>query len=393
MLQFNNAQRGAGEDTSLKGSSMTETYNALIGIVRRQLPTFLIIVATSAIVGILYLFTTPSSYTATATMVIDTRKVQLFQQQSVLGDIPIDAGTVQTEVEILKSQNISKSVIKDLHLADDSEFVSNGSGLIGALFGSIKSVFSSDNARSEAQLQRSALAAFESRRTVSRVGLTYVMEIGFRSLNPGKSAAIANAIADAYITDQLEAKYQATRRASVWLQDRIRELRQQATAADRAVVDFKQANNINTVDVQGRLMGEQQLSEVNSQLILAHAATAEAKAKLDRIDEIMKQAVPDASVADALKSEVIIKLRQQYLDLAGRESIWSTKYGPNHLATISLRNQMQELRRNITDEMKKIAESYRSDYAIAKARESSIRGSLDESVSDSRTTSRTFNYQ
>ena len=61
---------------------------------------------------------------------------------------------------------------------------------------------------------------------------------------------------------------------------------------------------------------------VNCQLILARAATAGAKARLDRINTVMQQDVADASVADALKSEVIIKLRGQYLELAQREAIW-----------------------------------------------------------------------
>ncbi len=72
-------------------------------------------------------------------------------------------------------------------------------------------------------------------------------------------------------------KFQATRRASIWLQERISELRTQATLAERAVLDFKGKNNI--VDTGGgRLIGDQDLAEVNSQLILARAATAEAKA-------------------------------------------------------------------------------------------------------------------
>ena len=76
------------------------------------------------------------------------------------------------------------------------------------------------------------------------------MDINFTSTSPGKAAQIANAIADAYITDQLESKYQATRRASKWLQDRIKELRAQATAAQQAVVTFKNKHNIVAVDNQ-----------------------------------------------------------------------------------------------------------------------------------------------
>jgi succinoglycan biosynthesis transport protein ExoP len=210
------------------------------------------------------------------------------------------------------------------------------------------------------------------------------MDIDFTSISADKSARIANAIADAYIVDQLEAKYQSTRRASVWLQDRIKELRTQATAAQRAVVGFKEKNNI--VDTGGRLMTEQQLAEVNSQLIMARAATAESKARLDRINDIMKQEVPDASVADALKNDTIIKLRGQYVDIAAKAAEWAGRYGQNHLAVIRLRSQMQEIRRNISDELSRIQQAYQSDYDISRTREQSIKNSLANVVSETQLT-------
>src|SRR5665213_3541842 len=208
------------------------------------MPIFVIIVACSLTLGLLYLFTTPSSYKATATMVIDSRKVQLFQQQSVLGDIAVDAGTVLTQIEILKSENVSLSVIKSLHLTDDPEFVGRRSGLDGAIAASVSKLFGTSETASDSQLKRRALDVFTANRTVDRVGLTYVMDINFESYEPVKAARIANAIVDAYILDQLEAKYQATRRASVWLQTRIKELRTQASSAQRSVVNFRQDHNM-----------------------------------------------------------------------------------------------------------------------------------------------------
>ena len=102
---------------------------------------------------------------------------------------------------------------------------------------------------------------------VKRVGLSYVILINFRSYDPARAAEIANAVADAYIVDQLEAKYQATRRAGAWLQDRIKELREQVSTAERAVVDFKTKYNIvSTGGADKRLIGEQQVAELNSQL-------------------------------------------------------------------------------------------------------------------------------
>jgi succinoglycan biosynthesis transport protein ExoP len=384
MLQVNKPKSEINRDYIEAETSPAQSLASYIEIVRRQFPTMIAILSGCVILALLYLFTAAPQFTSTASMVIDTRKVQLFQQQSILGDIAVDSATVETQVEILKSENISLAVIRDLHLTEDPEFVGGGGGLVGALIGAVAGLFSDSHPPSEFELTRKALGLFEKNRTIKRLGLTYVMEIGFTSKDPAKAAKIANAIADAYIVDQLEAKYQATRRASVWLQDRIKELRTQASMAQKAVVDFKTANNI--VDTGGRLMNEQQLAEVNSQLIMAHASTAEAKARLDRMNDIVKQEIPDASVADALKNDTIVKLRGQYVDLSSKESIWSAKYGRDHLAAVNLRTQMFEIKKNIQDELKRIQESYKSDYDIAVTREESIKTSLANVVSESQLT-------
>ena len=235
--------------------------------------------------SVIYLITARASFTAQAQMMIDAHKLQVFQQQSILGDVPIDTAQVESQIEVLKSENVASAVIKNLHLTEDPEFVGSGGGLMGTLFGFVLSPFGSDQdqASSEFELNRRAIEAFQDRLNVKRVGLSYVIQIGFRSYDPEHAAQIANAVADAYIVDQLEAKYQATRRASVWLQDRIKELRDQVSDAERAVVEFKTKNNIvSTGDTARPLLSQQQVAELSSQLVIARAATAEAKARLDR---------------------------------------------------------------------------------------------------------------
>ena len=152
----------------------------------------------------------------------------------------------------------------------------------------------------------------------------------------------------------------------------MRELREQTSDFEHAVVDYKAEHNI--VDTGGRLMNEQQLAELNSELIQARASTAEAKARLDRVQQIVAsgdvdpEATATATVADTLHNDVINKLRGQYLDNERRAADWAVKYGAGHLAVVGLRNQMAELRHNIFEELKRAAESYKNDYAIAKAR-------------------------
>jgi len=64
--------------------------------------------------------------------------------------------------------------------------------------------------------------------------------------------------------------------------------------------------------------------------------------------------------------------------LAERESEWSRRYGKNHLAVINTRNQMNEIKSSILDELRRIAESYKSDYEIAKQRLAGIEHELGQ---------------
>src|SRR5262249_34443229 len=154
---------------------------------------------------------------------------------------------------------------------------------------------------------------------VRRIGQTYMIRIDFSSQNPEQAAKIANAMIDAYVFDQLNAKYQTNRSASGWLQERLENLRGQAADSERAVLEFKAKNNI--VAAGGTLINERQLSDVSGQLATARSQATEVKARLDRIGKVReayRQNQPgsvDESVSDEMNNSIITRLRNQYLDL------------------------------------------------------------------------------
>jgi succinoglycan biosynthesis transport protein ExoP len=367
-----------------------DLLTSLKSLARRRFGILVLIFSLSVICGAIYLYVTPPKFLAQAAILIDTRKPQLFQQQQNTPETTVvDSAAVESQIEVLKSEAIAASVIRELHLTTDPEFVGSKPGVFGTILGYL----APSAPPTQVDLQQIAQDVFRSKILPKRVGTTYVIGIGFLSLSPDRAAQIANATAEAYIDDQLEAKYQATRKAGGWLQDRIQELRQQASTAEQAVLDFKKANNI--VDTGGRLIDEQQLAELNSQIVLTRATTAEARARLDRISEITKHDItdidnviksPDPAVADVLHNEVINKLRSEFLDTANREANYSARLGRNHLVVVNLRNQMFEIRKSIFDEMKRIEETFKSDYQIALAREQSVQKSLAEVVAQSQNT-------
>jgi len=309
MLQDNRAiSSERPTSTSREFSSPAELLDSFVHFLRQQYLVILITFLSMTALGAVYLAIAKPSYTAVATMLIDARKTQFLQQQPQFSDSQEDSAVVDSQVRVLNSDNIALAVIKNLQLTDDPEFIKTSAN---------------NSALSAYDRMRSALTVFKSRLNVAREGLSYVIEVSFRSYDPDKAAHIANAVVDAYVVDQLDAQYQSTLRASDWLQGRIRDLRDQASAAEQAVVDYQQSHNI--VDTAGKTTTEQQVGELSSQLLVARAQLAEARAKLDRIQTVLTSdsaGAVDATVADTLKNDVVTKLRSQYLDLAGKERDW-----------------------------------------------------------------------
>jgi polysaccharide biosynthesis transport protein len=398
MLQVNKPQLVTVSETSALGSeflSARALYTAVEGFFQRQFPIILFISVLTLGLAAAYLATAPARYTGHAVMVIDTHKNQLFQQAPI-ADVPVDSATVDTQLEILKSDSLALAVVKDLHLNEDPEFIAPNPGLLGSVIGLVTHFFTApfgsavSEPVSDLQLTRTAVWVLQSSLNVRRVQTSYAIAIEVQSYNPGRAAQIANAVADAYVVDTLEAKYQTTRRAAIWLQDRLKELGEQSSNAERAVVEFKAKNNI--IDAGGKLMNEQQLGELNTALVQARAQTAEALARKERLEKILATenldpaATATATVTDSLHNEVITSLRQKYLDYSTREASWVARFGPEHLAVVNVRNQMREIRRAILDELNRISQTYESDYEIAKAREGSVQKSLDSMVAQSNLT-------
>src|SRR4051812_36429804 len=104
----------------------------------------------------------------------------------------------------------------------------------------------------------------------------YVIEAILSTTDPQKSARIANAIATTYIDQEVAAKSELARRMSASLAARLDELRARVQKSEDRVEDYKSRRNI--IGASGRLVSEQQLTEINNQLVQARARVAELNA-------------------------------------------------------------------------------------------------------------------
>lgn len=354
--------------------------DAALATVRRQWRIVLAAVAVAGAIGLAFAATAVPIYSATATLLIDRNNSQVVEQLSTIGGVIEDEASILSQVEVLQSETIGLAVVDSLNLTENQEFRATRASFLSSVLGTIRSLVNVSQwfapATKEAVVDDGTLKRGLSDRllqglSVKRIGRTYALELTYNSTSPVLAAQIVNAVAAAYLVDKLNSKYEATRRASDWLSDRIAELRQRALDTDLAVQKFRAEHNLISTGNNG-LLSDQQLAESNSALILAQSETARARARVQRIEHILATDDVDAVVTDILDSSVANDLRKKYLESSKVEAEITGRLGANHVQAVRLRNEMQEYRRLMFQEISRIAQSYKSDLEVSEAREKSL---------------------
>ena len=364
--------------------SAAETIARSLGIARRQIFVVLVFALLGVALGGVYFLRATPKFTATAILLADTRKIELIQQPAVYNEASIQSiGAMETQVELLRSDEVARRVINKLNLSKDPRFIGDEHpGFLGSLLRVFVPVAEAP-ALTDDERQSLAVGLFEKSLTVSRIGVTYAIEIDFESRYPDLAAEVANAVGNVYIELQRTSEYDVARRASDWLEERIPQLRFKSEDAQKAVVEYKHEHNIVETG-GGRSIDDQRLSDLNEKLNAAHDETFKAKARFDEFSaargmEVPGTAASNSNAGNALASS-LDKLRIQYFELVSKEAQYSPNFGPNNPAIVSLHNQEAELRSEIKEEIQRLKDASESNYAAAQLRESSLKKEFDAAV-------------
>jgi exopolysaccharide transport family protein len=358
-----------------RGSSgETIDVERLIAAFRRRLWLFVAVAGVIAAALMFVMLRQTPMYTATANVMINTRTEKVVDSQAVLSGLTADTGTVDTEVEVIKSPQLAEAVVDTLKLDKDPEF--NGAlkspGLIGSILGGKKAERAVPGA-AEAERQ-AVIAAVGKQLTVRRVGLTYSITISFESTSAMKSATIANAFADAYLQSQLTEKFDATRQANSFLNTRLDTLRTQLQEADAAVSNYRVANNL--LSSEGTTLTEQEISAYNQQLAQARAQQAEDEARLRTARAQLAAGSNGDDVGEALSSQVVQNLRAQRAVVSGRVAEMSGRYGERHPDMVRAQRELADIDQQIQAEIRRIVSNLEARVRVSQQRTASVEASL-----------------
>ncbi len=204
-----------------------------------------------------------------------------------------------------------------------------------------------------------------------------VITVSYRSPNPKMAAMIANELPEAYILSTLQAKYDSTEKATKWLSEQLNDLRTEVEDAERAVEMYRAEYGL--TDVGGTGLVAEQLSVLNSQLIIARAERAEAETRLRQVQLLLQQDDGGTEAATKLSGATLIQqLKTQELAAQQKISELAVEYGPKHPRMIQARAEIDQIQQRIALEVEKIESQLRSELQFARAREQGLQASLNE---------------
>lgn len=364
----------------------------LLGILRRRKWTVIISFVLVTGLAMVAAYRITPEYEATSSVMIDVRDRTLGEDiKAFVSGLPAGEETIQSEIAVISSRNFADRLAQRLTLYERPEFnpALREPGYWQKLIGSVKEFVGRQLANitgADPTGVRSIEEQFDRERVqvisallgkinvVPRDG-TWVIDITVRSEEPDVAARIANTAAELYLVDQLEAKYESTKRATNWLTQRLSDLRADLEKAEDAVEAYRSSSGLLRASGDATL-AQQQIANVNDQLVAARVRREEVEARLRQAESLLNSPAGARAAGEVLQSPVIQNLLAQETQVLREVAELASSYGENFPALISARAEARDLRARLTTEIGKVVESLRSEAEIAREQEQSLERSL-----------------
>ncbi|MBB3479664.1 capsular exopolysaccharide synthesis family protein [Novosphingobium sp. SG754] len=350
-------------DTANYEARLADVIRTARDVVKRRILTLGLVAAGVTVLGVAATLSLTPVYEGLVRLQIDPSRNPLARSASD-AQAQLASEAIETEVSVINSLDLARTVVKRLNLTQDPEF---SQGFIKAE--------KKDAPLSESEKLDQVTRQVMGNLSVSREKLTYIIGIRYRDRDAAKSAAIANAFATAYLDTRVDTNIGTAARQFQFFEQRLQELANEARAADDKVAAFqaehsivKSGNNAQTtiLDQQvGPLATQLSVAQAQAEAARAQAAMAKAQVRAGRID----------AVADVLDSQTIIDLRRQRAEVTRDLSQIENRYGPRYPDAIRVKDQLAQIDVQIRDEASRII---RSLEAKAVAGDAQVRGLRQE---------------
>jgi polysaccharide biosynthesis transport protein len=367
----------------------------IIGVILSRIWPAIAVAALLFLLVIGFVSQIPRTYFAEGAVLIQPRRPNLTRVEQQEYAMPPDTSAVDTEVEVLRSRALAEEVVRRLKLYDDPEFNSEIVVREPAMLYwdwplniEIELPFAWSDLWPFSQTPETPKDADNSVWTnratmevqghtfIRRVGLTYVVRIGFGSSDPEKSRRIADEFITAYMDRQLGQKVTLVERANTDLDGSVAKLRQESLEAEARAQEYK--NRFNLTSIEGTTLAEAEVSNLNRQIAEAKADRAEKEARVAAATAQVRRGGGGADVGAALTSDTIRELRAKEAETSIQLAQLTVRFKDDYPEVKRTQAQLNDIRAQIQGEINRILSSLRSEAQAAAQREASLLASRSQ---------------
>jgi capsular exopolysaccharide synthesis family protein len=341
---------------------------------------FLLVLLAAAV----YTFTATPLYEARTRLLIETDAPNVVAFKEVIDQANAQSDYYQTQYNILQSRTLARDVLDDLRLWDDPLFGAPQTSRLSSLwtFAAQLMPFSRDASRTATSIdqigaQSRAVDRLLGGLTITPVRNSRLVDVRYRLRDPAAAAAVANSIADKYIERNLAYKFTASKDASTWLGDRLKEQRAQVEAAELALQKYREQNEAISLEDRQNIV-VQKLADLNTAVTRAKTERLQKEAMYRQLEAAGQDAALLNTFPAILGNAFIQTQKTELATLQRQQAQLADRLGDRHPEMVKIRSAIQNAEGELHTEIAKVVEAVRTEYKAALAQEESLTVALNQ---------------
>lgn len=357
------------------------------------------------LLGVGYTITTPKFYDASATVLLDRNIDRAIQQVSDTGDLTMNNAAMESARLVITSDQVARRVATELQLHKNAAFVEPPVSLLSEVIGTALATIRRPLGWLRLQFaDKGELAATGEQRLLTpqeieglqtdlvvqelqrelgvfRVGQSSAFYLSYRSYSAELAASVVNEFAETYVSDTLNANFEATERMTEWMQGRLLKLETDARLAAQEAEEFRAANGL--VSNRDSTISQEAVARLNVDLSEAVGNEARSRAQVAAIEAILAQeGTLRLTGLPAINDEDLVQRQRAYANAVTNADRIAKVDGTDTPRAQRAQQFVEAAEVRLLEAINRLAEQARGGLALAEARVSALRDSLQNAVAE-----------
>jgi capsular exopolysaccharide synthesis family protein len=224
-------------------------------------------------------------------------------------------------------------------------------------------------------LTEAVLGGLTGKLSIEPIRSSQLVTIRFESSDPVLAARVTNTVADTYIENDLDGRFQMTRTASAWLQERLSGLKEKLNQSEQVLQAYREKQGLVSVKDNSQSGTGAQMDQLQSRLIEARTRRVE----IESTYKIMKEASSAGDLASqsaVLNSGQVSEAKRATIEAGRKLAEVSQRYGKEHPKYVQAESESKTAAENLQRQIELVVGGVNNEYERARSTEKMLESSL-----------------